>query len=70
MASQKLIYDTRQLPVCLDVGQTAKLLRVTTKTAYKLINDGDIQAKKVGAFWRIPKTNVLAYLGIEESIDG
>ena len=49
-------------PDILDVEQMAKLLRVSKKTAYKVLNENRIAYIRIGHQYRIPKTNVLRYL--------
>ncbi len=39
----------------LTVQETAKMLRITRKTLYKLIKNGEIPAIRLGTHWRIPK---------------
>ena len=62
----KLIYDTRQLPVNLNVAETARLMRVTENHIRKLLRDGELRGKKIGKGWIIPKAHVLTYLEIVE----
>ncbi|MBO2527746.1 MAG: hypothetical protein CW335_06195 [Clostridiales bacterium] len=37
---------------------------ISTKTCYELLSSGQIKAIKIGRTYRIPKINVLKYLGI------
>lgn len=46
----------------LTANEVAKLLRVSYQTVIKLINDGDIDAIRVGAQWRVRKESVLRRL--------
>ena len=43
----------------LRVEEAAELLKVSTRTIYKLINDGDLPAVRVGNKWRIRRDEVL-----------
>ena len=38
----------------LTVNETAKVLRVGSRTVYRLVETGKVPAKKVGGRWRIP----------------
>lgn len=46
----------------MTVKEVATYLRVHYKFAHKLVTTGVIPAKRVGAFWRIPRENVHAYI--------
>lgn len=46
----------------LTANEVAKLLRVSYQTAIKLINDGEFDAIRVGAQWRVRKESVLRRL--------
>jgi excisionase family DNA binding protein len=54
----------REYPDVLSVGQMSKLLSVSTRTAYGLLQRGEIDALKIGRAYKIPKANLLQYLGI------
>ena len=45
-----------------DVPETARYLKVSEQTVYKLCRRGDISAAKVGREWRIHKPAVLDFL--------
>lgn len=51
-------------PDVLNMEQVSQILGVSMKTGYKLINEGKLRGLKVGRSFRIPKLNVLVYLGI------
>ena len=46
----------------LTAAQVAELLQVHTRTVHKLIHRGELQAKKVGRDYRIPRLSYEAYL--------
>lgn len=46
----------------LTVKEAAEILRVCTKTIYKIINSGELPAVKVGREMRIAKSNIIDYL--------
>lgn len=54
----------KDYPEILDVDHMSAMLGVSTKTGYKIINDGKIHCIKVGRAYRIPKINVIKYLRI------
>lgn len=49
MAREQLIMEIDGLCSMLDIGKN---------TAYQLLNDGEIDAFKVGTVWKIPKKSV------------
>jgi len=52
-------------PDILTVEGVSEMLGVSTKTVYKLIKEGKIKKRSVGRAFRIPKINVINYLGME-----
>lgn len=54
----------RDYPDVLNIRQMSELLGVSTKTGYKLLREGKIDALKVGRTYRIPKAHILTYLKI------
>ena len=52
-------------PDVLTVEKASELLGVCTKTVYNMIRRGELQKQNVGRLFRIPKSYVLDYLGIE-----
>lgn len=63
----------QQYPDVLDVKQLSKILNISTKTVYKLLENKEIRGFKVGREYRIPKLFILQYLQMadvsEESSD-
>ncbi|MGI6658126.1 MAG: helix-turn-helix domain-containing protein [Dethiobacteraceae bacterium] len=51
-------------PDVVDVEQLSEMLGISTKTAYKLLQDGSIQHIKIGRTYKIPKINVLRFIGL------
>lgn len=49
-------------PDALTVKEAAEILRVCTKTIYKIINSGELPAVKAGREMRISKSNIIDYL--------
>ncbi|MEN3005456.1 helix-turn-helix domain-containing protein [Dehalobacterium formicoaceticum] len=52
----------KEYPDVLDVKQVSKLLGISTKTVYKLINNGTLPCLKVGREFRILKVTVMKYM--------
>jgi|LSQX01.1.fsa_nt_gb excisionase family DNA binding protein len=64
---QQEVYKTvfKEYPDILDVTQMSMLLRVSKKTAYKLLKQERIDCLKVGREYKILKANIIRYLRIE-----
>ncbi|MDL2206529.1 helix-turn-helix domain-containing protein [Eubacteriales bacterium OttesenSCG-928-N13] len=54
----------RDYPDVMNIHQMSELLGVSTKTGYRLLQDGEIVCMKIGRSYRIPKAHVLTYLKI------
>ena len=63
--SNKAIRRIQDYPDILTVEEASELLGVCTKTVYKLIKNGEIEKKNVGRLFKIPKSHLMDYLGIE-----
>ena len=63
----------KKYPDIMTIDQMCSVLGISTKTGYKLIHNGTINATKVGRSFRIPKIHLLAYLKVvarnEKSVD-
>ena len=46
------------LPPLLTLRELALYLRVSTRTAYQLVSDGDVPAVKIGGQWRVPRAEL------------
>ena len=51
----------REYPDVLNIDQMCEILKVSTKTGYRLLKDGQIQNLKVGRSYRIPKAHRVSY---------
>ena len=54
--------ELRCYPVALTAAEVAEILRVSTKTVYKLIKEKSLPAVKVGRENRIAKSQLIDYL--------
>ena len=43
----------------LDIRAAANFLGIKKRTMYKLVNEGEIPAKKIGGQWRFSKTQLI-----------
>ena len=51
----------------LTIKEAAEFLRIERKLLYKLIDTGEISAKRVGKAWRISRETLVAYISKGES---
>lgn len=51
----------------LTIKEAAEFLRIERKLLYKLIDTGEISAKRVGKSWRISRETLVAYIFKGES---
>ncbi len=58
----------KEYPDILSVEQVSKVLGVSTKTCYKLLQNGNICCLKVGRSYRVPKAHLFTYLSIGKEI--
>lgn len=54
----------KEYPDILNVKQVSKLLGVSTKTIYKLINQGSLSSLKVGREFRVTKVMLMKYMKV------
>jgi len=57
-------------PDILSFDQMCKVLSVSSKTAYKLLQNKKITCIKIGRAYRIPKVHILTYLMIGTHFTG
>jgi len=50
-------------PDIITVEQLRKILKIGRNTAYKIINSNMIKSVRIGKIHKIPKSNVIEYLG-------
>jgi len=46
----------------LTMAEVAQLLRITTRTVHRLLDRGELKARKVGREWRFLREDVFTYL--------
>jgi excisionase family DNA binding protein len=62
-------------PLVLTINETAQLLRIQRAKVYLLIQDGCLQASKVGNTWRVRASSIEALIGpisreiVRENVD-
>lgn len=54
-------------PEFLSIPETASLLRIGERTAYKLVREGRLPALKLGGQWRIHRPTLLAWARGEDA---
>lgn len=75
MANEKLSQEKacrimlKGYPDVLDMKQMCKILGISLKTGYGLIQENKIECLKVGRAYRIPKPFLLSYLRIGTNSD-
>ena len=52
----------KEYPDVVSVEQLQKMLDIGRNTAYKLLSEQKIKAKKIGRIYIIPKNNIIKYL--------
>lgn len=63
--SSKTLKRLKDYPDVLTVDEASELLGVCTKTVYNMIKRGELKKQNVGRLFRIPKTYIMDYLGID-----
>ena len=59
----------RDYPDVLDVSQVSAIFGVSSKTVYRLLNDGSLASLKVGRAFKIPKLYVLQYINVLDRVE-
>ena len=62
MTKRQVQKQLSMYPDALTVKEVGEILRVSTKTVYKLIKDGTVPAVKVGREQRIAKAQLITFL--------
>ena len=53
-------------PDVVSVTQLGQMLHISERLAYRLIRENQIACLKIGRTYKIPKINVIKYLGIND----
>lgn len=64
LATQFLIKGRKEMKELYTVKEATDLLKVTRRTLYTYINEGKLEAFKIGKEWRIPKEALERFIGI------
>lgn len=59
----------RDYPDVLDVNQVSAILGVSSKTVYRLLNEGLLASLKVGRAFKIPKLYVMQYIKVLDRME-
>ena len=54
----------------LTLAEVAEYLKIPKKTAYKMVRSGDLPAFKAGKHWRVPQTELGAWIARRSLGDG
>jgi excisionase family DNA binding protein len=54
----------RDYPDVVDVEQMSEMLGISTKTAYKILKENQIEHFKIGRTYKIPKINILHFIKV------
>jgi excisionase family DNA binding protein len=63
-------FTSPTLPHVLTVEEAAKVLRIGRAAAYAAVKDGSLPALRIGRTLRVPRAQLLALLGEDESETG
>lgn len=63
-ASDPYVSLFKNYPDVVTVEQMSEMLGISTKTAYRLLQDNVIEHFKIGRIYKIPKFHILTYLHI------
>lgn len=49
----------------MDIDELCKLLLISKKSAYRLLNSGKIKGFKIGTKWKIPRENFFSFIKLQ-----
>jgi excisionase family DNA binding protein len=55
----------KKYPDVVNPVQMSEMLGISTKTAYKLLRTNSIKHFKIGRTYKIPKINIISFIGID-----
>ena len=62
MKPPRIVYNWKDVPLCVDVPWVCVILAITPNTACKLLKNGDLRGIKAGQEWRITKEELQRFL--------
>lgn len=62
--SNKYSLIFKDYPDVVTVEQMSKMLGISTKTAYRMLKNNEIEHFMIGRIYKIPKYHILAYLNL------
>ena len=63
MTNKETIYNIEQLPMVLRIDDVAAVLNIGRSAAYYLVRSGQIKHLRIGNTSRIPRQEVMKFLG-------
>lgn len=63
MNKNDIFTSREQLPMVLRVDDLMPVLKIGRNTAYELVRSGQIKALRIGNSYRIPRNELLRFLG-------
>ena len=63
MTNDELCSNIEQLPMVLRVDELMPVLKIGRNAAYALVRSGQIKALRIGNSYRIPRSELLRFLG-------
>ena len=67
--NQSLHAELKNYPTAMNVPEVAEVLRLCTKSVYKLIKSGEIPVLMIGKSYRIAKKDVYIYLSRKQTLN-
>ncbi len=62
MSIKKYSSFLSEYPDVLSIDEMCSILKISTKTGYKLLKEGKISSLKIGRAYRVPKIHLITYL--------
>mgnify|MGYP005755879815 CR=1 FL=1 len=63
MTNDELCSNIEQLPLVLRIDELMPVLKIGRNAAYALVRSGQIKALRIGNSYRIPRSELLRFLG-------
>ena len=63
MTNDELCSNIEQLPLVLRIDELMPVLKIGRNAAYDLVRSGKIKALRIGNSYRIPRSELLRFLG-------